>query len=82
MYLQLRLADDAYAKVKESTQKEANLKAFKASPLSIKEVQFEAGPLGLALVELKKAGILIVKALTKGADGEPGQAEKAVWSRE
>ncbi len=77
LYLQLRLADDAYAKVKERTQREANLKALTASPLDIKEVQFGEGPLGLALVELKKAGILIVKALTKDVDGAPGQAEKA-----
>ena len=77
LYLQLRLADDAYAKVKEHTQKEANLKVLKASPLEIKEVQFGEGALGLAMVELKKVGILIVKALTKDADGAPGQAERA-----
>ena len=76
LYLQLRLADGAYRAIKERQQKEANLKAIKACPLRIKEVEFEDGPLGLNLVELKKAGIVIIKACTKATDGSPLQAQR------
>ncbi len=76
LYLQLRLADGAYSAIKERQQKEANLKAIKASPLSTKEVEFEDGALGLNLVELKRAGIVIIKACTKAADGSSQQAER------
>jgi hypothetical protein len=77
LYLQLRLADGAYSAVKERQQKEANLQAIRASPLSVKEVEFVDGPLGLNLVELRKAGIVIIKALTRdAATGLPLQAER------